>query len=671
MKKIFLFCLLFFFSYSYSHALGDGTWYHSDGTSVVISWHNVKLYSPTDTLLNDYTFVPLFGFDLVDFLSIEADSNSQDLIVYIEDYWQSFYTNWPSNDLVFAPWVIWIYGDDSPEPTYPYYWYVVSWVGWYWLSTLSSLVTLDAQFSVPSNSSIPPVIVYRDEILSTTPPWPDLDCSIITQATSSVYSILDRDNVVPIETGDVLFEGVRAGTWVYIQFGYIKDIVNMVEMIEGTDVMTVKSSNAIFGEKPKLYIQSPVGITSIDLTHSDIWEATLYRYTAGGILQEQKIVDTSEIIIIPKTDYVIIEWGRSFFAYTIESIYISTEDITPTEKELCYNPETGDYTLDWNPTESSMTGSLSEIEDIPVEDWTFSTSGYTFFSNGFCLQNFVPYPSWGLLWFDIVDPTGKSTATEEYWPYATSGGWYWFDSCVKITTFYHEVVGTYKVRVKYTYNWTLVYPFGEDYNSYSISLPESNNNAAIVWERDSCWTDTWTFAWILNFFDCLNFTLSRVSSSITDSFQFLKVFLDIWNIQESKSWGSLSSFFFFSTSPDNIAAFFSTSPDNISSFFFYSAYADNTEIMDDIFWDSSNISKSFSRDSWVAFFDNISSFFFFSLLVRGSISWDESEETREPDETFFTGLTDSTGTKTGELIRVEEVQVSLGSVSDSLPKKMK
>lgn len=342
-------------------------------------------------------------------------------------------------------------------------------------------------------------------------------CEIITQPSTITQSILNRGEVNEIDTGNEIYKALTAGSGTYIQLLNVKDVVHFPEMIENTEPMTLKSSNALIWSKPLLYIQGSNGITSIDLTHSNLGEVTLYRYNKSSVLLSTQIYDTSEKINITKSDVVVIEFKKSFFEYSIESIYIDTQTITGQERELCQVD--GGYTLDWEPYLLWGTGSLSEISTPPTNEWTFSTSWYTFYNNGFCLQNFVPYPYGGTLSFDIVSPDGTMQNTKEFWPYESDGNWYGFDSCVKVTTFYHETAGVYKVRVKYSYAGQSIYPFGTDYNNYTISLPESNDNEAIDWNYEACnWDQETTgwLPWVSNFFNCLSSTISQF---IKDSYE--------------------------------------------------------------------------------------------------------------------------------------------------------
>lgn len=120
------------------------------------------------------------------------------------------------------------------------------------------------------------------------------------------------------------------------------------------------------------------------------------------------------------------------------------------------------------------------MEPLP-ENFSYFVTWYTFFENWFSLNNFVPNPYWWALTFDIIAPsvtwtwTVNITTDEFYWK-ETDWKWYWVDTWVVVTYPYHEVAWTYQVRVVYTYDNVTDYPFWTDYNSYEITVPETQAN---------------------------------------------------------------------------------------------------------------------------------------------------------------------------------------------------
>ena len=252
--------------------------------------------------------------------------------------------------------------------------------------------------------------------------------------------------------------------------------------------------------------------------------------------------------------------------------------------EICYNPDEEVYTID------------NGLDDPYVYDWdpyinlvwtptpaelNFSEDWYTFFDNGFCLNNFVPFPSGWQLTFQIIDPDQNIITTyplRETWIFK-----YGFNTCSKITTNYHETSGTYYVRAIYNYQWIDYFPMWENYFTYNIIAPESISNDFPIDTQvsQSCASDTWAFSWLVNFFSCSTTFFLSVATAIPNFlswvYEFLTSFLDIWNVSQSKPW----------------------------AFLFPTAYANNTPIVDGIFWQNSQINSAFTNSSWVKFIDNI------------------------------------------------------------------
>lgn len=367
-------------------------------------------------------------------------------------------------------------------------------------------------------------LYYKGEKLSIYNP---LLCNNIQQSTPVYTSII---NIWSIE--DITWTGAdttyQIWTWSYVRFFNISDLVGVDDLFYSSWSMTLKSSNAIFWEKPSIYIGSLSWLDSINIS-SDLWLVNIYWYNQSGelIFDLQKQSLSSTVFFPSKATYIILEFWKSFFTYTINSIDIRGKSIGIITKELCLDTETQEYTLDGEPYTQTSTGSLDTPTAPPSSEWSYTVSWYNFFENWFCLANFVPNPYGGKLRFEIVTPAWDNQTTQDFWPYETDGFWYGFDSCVKVTTFFHENAWIYKVRVLYEYNGETVFPFGSDYNSYTISLPEVRANIGIdgVDNWSACWTDTWTFAWITNFFDCLNKTVSRFFSSVYKNIQKIGDFI--------------------------------------------------------------------------------------------------------------------------------------------------
>jgi hypothetical protein len=229
----------------------------------------------------------------------------------------------------------------------------------------------------------------------------------------------------------------------------------------------------------------------------------------------------------------------------------------------------------------------------PVE-WNFSflVSWYTFFENWFSLDNFIPTPSWWLLYFDIIAPVVWWTwtvdlTTETYLPYEISWNWYWIDSSVRVTYPYHQVSWIYQVRTVYQYEDLIIYPFWEDYNSYNITVAERPNDEYIwdpEWyecdddldwfittaEQANCATNLFVKYWLL--------AQDRINSLIW----LFRTLLKIWQTEEEKSFFSFlipwvysyeSTWTWFTTAFDNRITEYSEDTENETNkmlkFFFY------------------------------------------------------------------------------------------------------
>jgi hypothetical protein len=184
--------------------------------------------------------------------------------------------------------------------------------------------------------------------------------------------------------------------------------------------------------------------------------------------------------------------------------------------------------------------------DPETIEYSFVTSWYSFFENGFSLNNFIPTPYGWTLKFKITQPNGSWTTdvyTVSYWPNEDDGNGYWFDTKVKVTFPYHPVAWVYRVVPIYTYNWVDIYPFGTGANSYNISVAEQEYEPIPIydeWDTDEdgsiSTTEALTALWqsIKNFF----VWIWKLFSWLKDLFEAIG---EIGNTTEEKDWSFIKS----------------------------------------------------------------------------------------------------------------------------------
>lgn len=109
--------------------------------------------------------------------------------------------------------------------------------------------------------------------------------------------------------------------------------------------------------------------------------------------------------------------------------------------EVCYDPDTGHYTVDGSPYAGDPYEDLVVYpEDLPVEDpyeATYSNNGYIFYSDGFCLRDFQTNLAGGRLLFRIMKPDNSIITT--YALYESGIRSYGDGKCYKISTPYHNL----------------------------------------------------------------------------------------------------------------------------------------------------------------------------------------------------------------------------------------
>lgn len=215
------------------------------------------------------------------------------------------------------------------------------------------------------------------------------------------------------------------------------------------------------------------------------------------------------------------------------------------------------YENDFNDYQSARLFEVSGSSIVPYVSqapWTvnfsFTTWGYSFTESGFFFHNFIPSPYWGQLSFEIIAPswTGSiNLTTDWFWPNETDWNGYWFDTVVRVTTFFHEQAWEYQVRPLYTYWGQTVFPFWEDYNTYTISVPEISadfdlqefldENSDDIFEFDS--NGDWDisigefFWWITGVFKYFTESLFNFFGKLKELFN---VFGDVFTTEEKGLW---------------------------------------------------------------------------------------------------------------------------------------
>lgn len=210
------------------------------------------------------------------------------------------------------------------------------------------------------------------------------------------------------------------------------------------------------------------------------------------------------------TPLVVIQFKYSLFTKEIDTLEVySIWANTTKEVEICMDPETDQYYIDWE--EYIWNPYVDLVWDPEPTEVSFTSSWYLFFDNWFCLSDFLPFPSGGDLLFDIKNPLGKIVTT-----YPIKNTWlykYWIGTCSKITTNYHEQAWQYYVKWRYIYKW-VSYDIHPNFFAYTITKPESIPSDINPWLDDwptACGVsdeDAWFLPWVSRFFACISETIS-------------------------------------------------------------------------------------------------------------------------------------------------------------------
>jgi len=274
------------------------------------------------------------------------------------------------------------------------------------------------------------------------------------------------------------------------------------------------------------------------------WDIGLFQLNLESAINENLIFDVWQTPLI---------W-YSYNWSTYDVRYIRDGVLYDFESEPSFN-------FIWNAWWSSPLDNWNDDPSPVPDDWTFTVWWYSFFESWFILNNFVPSPYGWLLSFDIIKPwSTEPERTETYWSYEVDGEGYWFDSGVVVDYPYHDLAWDYQVRVVYEYNWQSVFPFWDDYNTYTITLPEivgANPDDLLEWDYQQCNDgneDSWFLAGVSNFFLCS----SQFVGSVVDGWKWIATGI-IWPIKRiidalAGLWWSISFNFIPSTYADNTDA---------------------------------------------------------------------------------------------------------------------
>ena len=176
--------------------------------------------------------------------------------------------------------------------------------------------------------------------------------------------------------------------------------------------------------------------------------------------------------------------------------------------------------------------------DVTFDDWYF-------YPNGFWLNNLDSTPKGWQIWFHITWPNESWTGTVDLlaWPYFhksySPNYWYWQDTVLDVTRWYHEYAWNYNVYMEYKYLDFTIYPFGTGWLNYFISEPELFYEPISL--HDKCnnpETDTGVIPGVSNFFWCSVSLVAKWVENIDEAYDSIKTLFqtiwNIWNTQQTK-----------------------------------------------------------------------------------------------------------------------------------------
>lgn len=421
-------------------------------------------------------------------------------------------------------------------------------------------------FQMTSNADLPVIWNPSTYPSSATPTWTYYDTNsnnYFVIAWWNVYSLFDEsqnqnlscetynisESLYQNYTEDITFEDYNAFEDFYyisnnswdsvIWLWEVENVQNFLTWaLQESESFSFNWSNNFFGigEKPFMYLYDTKGIQKIRITWENFNIANIELYDMQGNFSREIDGENIENWIFLYWQYLSakINFSKTLANIIIDDIEFWGENIVQIEKEYCEDLDTGETTLDWEDFSWILDGLETEIQSTEEIEFSFSSSWYTFLPNWFILNNFIPNPTWWDLIFEIIKPSWEKVYTD-----STKN--YWFDVATKITTFYHNEIWDYKVRIIYKYQSQEIFPTWDSYNNYTISQPEISwisENQKLEWKTCS------------NFFDCTKQTFNDVFWKIFDVVRsvwwLFNAFWNIWNTDEQKSLNQVSNFSLFS-----------------------------------------------------------------------------------------------------------------------------
>lgn len=389
-------------------------------------------------------------------------------------------------------------------------------------------------------------------------PWPSLVCTtenipkydfinIHPQSSEDVNEIIENS----IENEYAYATSLSGENPLQVIFLWVENLIWFNDFMTQTWSLNFNTINntSFWSDESFLTISTSSMISSIKLSWS-YGNVDIIKYDSvwGNIQHTILNVDLDSFSagdwypIGANSPLVAIRFENSFWSKQLDSLevysvwYDTTQDV-----EICLNPDTQVYTIDdgsQDPYEYEWDPYVDLVWNPQTTETFFNNDWFLFYDNWFCLSNFTVTPTGGELIFEIRNPENKLVSS---YPLRSSGIYqYWYGTCSKITTNYHNIAGTYYVRASYIYQWVKYYPMWENFFTYEITAPEFIDEIPTeYWDTKTCWGDTGAFSGVNNFFDCLSFNISwffsKVWSYVSSIGDFFKTITTFWSPEEQRS----------------------------------------------------------------------------------------------------------------------------------------
>lgn len=367
------------------------------------------------------------------------------------------------------------------------------------------------------------------------------------ECTTEEIPLLDWVNIHPISTWSIaeILESPSDNTYGYstsisidnplqVAFFGIEDVNNFNLFTYQTWSLDFNTINNISFSDNETYMSisssSKIGYIKMLWSYGDV-NIIVYDETGTRIERRFDNIDLDSysdgrwFAVWGNTWLVVIQFKNSILNKVIDSLEVYSIWSNNTETvEICYNPESWDYSIDgeeyvWDPY-------VDLVWEPEVVDPIFSEDGYIFYENWFCLNNFTAVPTWWKLVFEIQNPVWDIRETyplSNFWLYK-----YWAWVCTKITTNYHEIGGKYYVRAKYIYNSLEYFPMWEDFYTYDITAPESIESIDTTYfdkDNDGDISTGEFFGWIIQIFTWIS---EKATEAIEGFKEIIEEFGKMW-----------------------------------------------------------------------------------------------------------------------------------------------